>query len=63
MNAFVTYLRRVGHEASGQDMVEYALLVGFLSLGIFIALVAARDAIIAVWTLVTNIMFSVAALI
>ena len=44
-------------------MVEYALLVGFLSLGIFIALVAARDAIIAVWTLVTNIMFSVAALI
>lgn len=55
-------IRRLGQE-DGQDMVEYALLLGFLSVGVFAALVLARDAIIAVWVMVTDIVLNAAALL
>jgi Flp pilus assembly pilin Flp len=44
-------------------MVEYALLVGFLSLGIVAALLAGGTAIEAVWTMVTNVLNGVTALL
>ena len=54
MDAFVTFLNRVVREEEGQDMVEYALLVGLISVAAIAALVTARGAINTLWTAVTD---------
>ena len=53
MEAFVSYINRVVREEEGQDMVEYALLVGIISVAAIAALIAARGSVIAVWNAVT----------
>jgi Flp pilus assembly pilin Flp len=63
MEALIKHVKLVSHGESGQDMVEYALLVGFLSLGVVAALFAGGAAINAVWTLVTDVLNSVTALL
>ena len=54
METFVQFMNRVVREDEGQDMVEYALLVGLISVAAIAALLLARDAIIALWTAVTD---------
>jgi pilus assembly protein Flp/PilA len=53
MEAFVSFLNRVVREEEGQDMVEYALLVGLISVAAIAALVTARGAINQLWGAVT----------
>jgi pilus assembly protein Flp/PilA len=53
MEAFVSFLNRVVREEEGQDMVEYALLVGLISVAAIAALITARGAINALWGAVT----------
>jgi pilus assembly protein Flp/PilA len=53
MEAYVSFLNRVVREEEGQDMVEYALLVGLISVAAIAALILARDAIITLWDAVT----------
>jgi pilus assembly protein Flp/PilA len=54
MDAFVTFVNRVVREEEGQDMVEYALLVGLISVAAIAALLLARTAIQDLWTAVTD---------
>ena len=54
MEAFVSFLNRVVREEEGQDMVEYALLVGLISVAAIAALVTARGAINTLWAAVTD---------
>ena len=42
-------LRRLVREVEGQDMIEYALLAGFLSISSIITLVALGPAINDIW--------------
>jgi len=53
VETFVAFLNRVVREEEGQDMVEYALLVGLISVAAIAALITARGAIIALWGAVT----------
>ncbi len=53
MIQFVEFLNRVVREEEGQDMVEYALLLGLISVAAVAALVAARGSINALWAAVT----------
>jgi Flp pilus assembly pilin Flp len=53
MDAVATFVTRVVREEEGQDMVEYALLVGLISVAAIAALILARDAIITLWNAVT----------
>ena len=54
MEQFVAFFERIVREDEGQDMVEYALLVGLISVAAVAALVTARGAINALWTAVTG---------
>ena len=54
MEQFVALLERMVREDEGQDMVEYALLVGLISVAAIAALVTARGAINDLWTAVTT---------
>jgi pilus assembly protein Flp/PilA len=54
MEAYVSFLNRVVREEEGQDMVEYALLVGLISVAAIAALITARSAINALWKAVTD---------
>jgi Flp pilus assembly pilin Flp len=53
VETFVAFLNRVVREEEGQDMVEYALLVGLISVAAIAALITARQAIIDLWAAVT----------
>ena len=53
MEAFVTYINRIVREDDGQDMVEYALLVGLISVAAIAALILARTAIVTLWNALT----------
>jgi pilus assembly protein Flp/PilA len=53
MDTFVSYITRVVREEEGQDMVEYALLVGLISVAAIAALILARNAIVTLWNAVT----------
>ena len=53
METFVQFMNRVVREDEGQDMVEYALLVGLISVAAIAALILARDAIVTLWNAVT----------
>ena len=50
MEQFVAFFGRIVREEEGQDMVEYALLVGLISVAAIAALVTARGAINTLWT-------------
>ena len=52
MQPFVTFLKRVLREQEGQDMVEYALLLGLISIVAVAALILAGQEILAVWNAV-----------
>ena len=54
MESIVDFLRRAVRDEDGQDMVEYALLVGLISVAAIAALVTARGAINTLWTAVTD---------
>ena len=54
MEQFVAFFGRIVREEEGQDMVEYALLVGLISVAAIAALVTARGAINTLWTAVTD---------
>jgi Flp pilus assembly pilin Flp len=45
-------LRRLREDVSGQDMIEYALLVGLISLVAVTALIAAGKSVNGIWTTV-----------
>ena len=53
MEMFVALFARIVREDDGQDMVEYALLVGLISVAAIAALITARGAINTLWTAVT----------
>ncbi|HET7056885.1 MAG TPA: Flp family type IVb pilin [Thermomicrobiales bacterium] len=63
MEAYVSFLNRVIREEEGQDMVEYALLVGLISVAAIAALLLARDAINALWDAVTAALDSATAVL
>ena len=52
MQAFVTFLKRLVREQEGQDMVEYALLLGLISIVAVAALILAGQEILAIWNAV-----------
>lgn len=54
MEAFVTYINRIVREDDGQDMVEYALLIGLISVVAIAALILAGTAVTTLWTAVTD---------
>ena len=54
MEMFVALFARIVREDDGQDMVEYALLVGLISVAAIASLILARDAITTLWTAVTT---------
>ena len=49
MDLFVAFLNRVVREEEGQDVVEYALVVGLLSIVAVVAMATAGDSIAALW--------------
>ena len=53
MEAFVSFINRIVREEEGQDMVEYALLIGLISIVAVAALVTAGGAVTALWGRVT----------
>jgi len=53
MEAVVRFLHRVMREESGQDMVEYALLLGLISIVAVAAVIAAGQSVTALWDAVT----------
>src|SRR3954470_11115274 len=52
MEAVVRFLHRVMREESGQDMVEYALILGLVSIIAVIAVTATGTAVNDIWTAV-----------
>lgn len=53
-------LKRFWNEEEGQDLVEYALLLGFISLAVVTALQAMKDKLDAVYTNTANTLDSAA---
>ncbi len=49
METFVSFINRIRHEEDGQDMVEYALLIGLISVVAVASLIIAGDAVVALW--------------
>ena len=49
MQAFVAFLYRLVHDEEGQDMVEYALILGLVSIVAVIAVTATGTAIKSIW--------------
>ena len=54
MEMFVAFFARIVREEEGQDMVEYALLLGLISVAAVASLLLARTAVNALWTAVTG---------
>jgi len=53
MTQFVEFVNRIARDEDGQDMVEYALLIGLISIVAVAALMTAGDAVVALWDRVT----------
>jgi len=49
MQAFVAFLNRLVREEEGQDMVEYALILGLVSIVAVIAVTATGTAVKSIW--------------
>ena len=56
MNAVVPFINRIVREEEGQDMVEYALLVGLISIVCVVALRASGVAINTLWEKIQGIL-------
>jgi pilus assembly protein Flp/PilA len=54
MQAFVAFLSRLVREEEGQDMVEYALILGLVSIVAVIAVTATGTAVNDIWTAVQS---------
>jgi len=54
MDQFVALFDRIVREEEGQDMVEYALLLGLISIVAVVAIGTAGDAVNALWERVTT---------
>ena len=52
METFVSFITRLVREEEGQDMVEYALILGLVSIVAVIAVTATGDAVNQIWTAV-----------
>lgn len=52
MHALVEFLRRFIREDEGQDMVEYALILGLISIIAVAAVTATGTSILAIWNAV-----------
>ena len=52
METFVKFINRIVREEQGQDMVEYALLIGLISVVAVAALITAGGAVNALWAAV-----------
>ncbi len=48
------WLHDFGKDESGQDMVEYSLLLGIMALAIVALLAGSRDSIQGIWTVANN---------
>lgn len=49
MERLVEFLHRIVHEEEGQDMVEYALILGLVSVIAVIAVTATGGAVNSIW--------------
>ena len=54
METFVSFINRIRHEEDGQDMVEYALLIGLISVVAVASLIIAGDAVVSLWEAVVT---------
>lgn len=54
MELYARLLHWLNSEREGQDMVEYALLIGLISVVAIAALIVAGDAVVALWAAVTT---------
>jgi pilus assembly protein Flp/PilA len=52
MEMFVRFMNRIMREEEGQDMVEYALLIGLISVVAVASLILAGDAVVQLWNAV-----------
>ena len=52
METFVSFFNRIMREEDGQDMVEYALLIGLISVVAVAALITAGGAVNTLWAAV-----------
>ena len=52
MQPFVDFLRRLVREQEGQDMVEYALILGLISIIAVVAVTQTGQSILAIWNAV-----------
>ena len=52
MEMFVAFMNRIVREDDGQDMVEYALLIGLISVVAVASLILAGTAVNTLWTAV-----------
>ena len=54
MELFVAFMNRIVREEEGQDMVEYALLIGLISVVAVAALITAGGAVKSLWAAVVT---------
>jgi pilus assembly protein Flp/PilA len=54
MEKFVELIRRIVREESGQDMVEYALILGLISIIAVVAVTLTGTSISTLWTSVST---------
>jgi pilus assembly protein Flp/PilA len=52
MQNFVSFITRLVREEEGQDMVEYALILGLISIVAVVAVTATGVSVNAIWTAV-----------
>ena len=54
METFIELVKRIAREDEGQDMVEYALILGLISIIAVVAVTTTGTQISAIWTKVAN---------
>ena len=54
MQNFVSFITRLVREEEGQDMVEYALILGLISIVAVVAVGLTGDAVLAIWNAVAT---------
>ena len=57
---FVEFLSRFVREEEGQDLVEYALLLGLIALVAVAAITATGQSVNAIWTAISGMLAAVA---
>ena len=54
METFIELVKRIAREDEGQDMVEYALILGLISIIAVVAVTTTGTSISTIWTNVAN---------